>query len=269
MDDRMAPGFRFYPTEEELVSFYLLVDIDRAIPSLHIYDYNPWDLPRERCRGDLEQWFFFVPRQERVARGGRPNRLTAQGYWKATGSPSFVYSSQDLVIGKKKTMVFYAGRAPHGRKTVWKMNEYKVLEFSQLSSSTAGNPQLWEELSLCRVYRKTKSVRSFDRRPPPPDEVVERHQLVATLHQNVATTSQQNHPLAPHHQNVEGHRLVAAHHQNVATTSQQNHPLADARSYLFVNSSSEDHHIANNNMAAAENEHCSWDREWFDFTLLN
>ncbi|CAI9760851.1 unnamed protein product [Fraxinus pennsylvanica] len=249
MNDQVAPGFRFYPTEEELVSFYLrnklqgtrVEDINRVIPALHICDYNPWDLPEfagERCRGDLEQWFFFVPRQERVARGGRPNRLTAQGYWKATGSPSFIYSSQDRVIGKKRTMVFYAGRTPHGRKTVWKMNEYKVIEFSEVSSSTTGNPQLREELSLCRVYRKTKGMRAFDRRPPPPDEV------------------------------VEGHQSVAAHHQNVEATSQQNHPVADKTNYLFDNSSSEDHHIPNNilDMAVEDNEPSSWDWEWFDFT---
>ncbi|KAL2481689.1 NAC domain-containing protein 90 [Abeliophyllum distichum] len=257
MDDELAPGFRFYPTEEELISFYLrnklqgtrLLDIHRVIPALHIYDYNPWDLPQfagERCRGDSEQWFFFVPRQERVARGGRPNRLTAQGYWKATGSPSFVYSSQDGgIIGKKRTMVFYVGRAPHGRKTVWKMNEYKMTEIAEASSSTAANPQLWEELSLCRIYKKTKIMRAFDRRPPP-DEV------------------------------VEGNQVSAVHHQNVATTSQQNQLVADATNYLFDNSSSEDHHIenpshsvesANNNwdMTVEENRPNSWDWELFDF----
>ncbi|CAI9777287.1 unnamed protein product [Fraxinus pennsylvanica] len=241
MEDQVTPGFRFYPTEEELVSFYLrnklqgtrLLDIDRVIPSVDVYDYNPWDLPQfagERCRGDREEWFFFVPRQERVARGGRPNRLTAQGYWKATGTPSFVYSSQDRIIGKKRTMVFYVGRAPHGRKTVWKMNEYKAVEFAEASSSTAANPQIWEELSLCRLYQKTKSVRAFDRRPPP-DE-------------------------------------VAVHHQNVATTSQQNHPLADATNYLFDNSSSEDHQIANPFLpveSVEENGPRSWDWEYFDF----
>ncbi|XP_022855663.1 NAC domain-containing protein 90-like [Olea europaea var. sylvestris] len=249
MEDQVTPGFRFYPTEEELISFYLrnklqgtrVLDIDRVIPSVNIYDYNPWDLPQfagEYCHGDMEQWFFFVPRQEREARGGRPNRLTAQGYWKATGSPSFVYSSQDRIIGKKRSMVFYAGRAPHGRKTVWKMNEYKATEFSEASSSTAANPQIWEELSLCRMYRKTTGIRAFDRRPPPEE--------------------------------------VAVHHQNEATTSQQNQPVADASNFLFGNSSSEDHHIANpcqsvenanNNwdMDVEENEPGSWDWESFDF----
>ncbi|KAG6412164.1 hypothetical protein SASPL_124834 [Salvia splendens] len=163
-------GFRFYPTEEELLLYYLPnklnamnPDIDRVIPLLNIYDYNPWELPQhagEVCRGDKEQWFFFTTLQEREARGGRPNRLTEKGYWKATGSPSDVFTCQNLRIGRKKTMVFYEGRAPHGSKTTWKMNEYKVYDHYP-------NPQLKEELSLCRIYKRSKCARAFDRRPQP------------------------------------------------------------------------------------------------------
>ncbi|KAI3471911.1 hypothetical protein Pfo_028599 [Paulownia fortunei] len=126
------------------------------------------ELGGEHCPADGEQWFFFIPRQEREARGGRPNRLTTRGYWKATGCPGDVYSSQNHVIGRKRTMVFYVGRAPSGRKTVWKMNEYKVIESDEASSSsTAANPQLREELSLCRIYKRSKCLRAFDRRPHP------------------------------------------------------------------------------------------------------
>nr|GLL43212.1 NAC domain-containing protein 90 [Ipomoea trifida] len=174
----ISPGFRFYPTEEELVSFYLHTklegnrpDIDRVIPALNIYDLEPWQLPRvsgELCAGDMEQWFFFVPRQEREARGGRPCRTTATGYWKATGSPSYVYSSGNKVIGVKKSMVFYNGKAPCGRKTKWKMNEYRAIEEVVLpatSSSTATVPKLRHEMSLCRIYVISGSFRAFDRRP--------------------------------------------------------------------------------------------------------
>jgi hypothetical protein len=77
---------------------------------------------------DREQWFFFCPCAEREAHGGRPTRTTPSGYWKATGSPSWVFSaSANRVIGEKRTMVFYQGRAPTGTKTRWKMNEYKAV----------------------------------------------------------------------------------------------------------------------------------------------
>jgi hypothetical protein len=144
--EQLPPGFRFYPTEEELVSFYLhnklegrRPEVQQVIPEVHIYDIEPWHLPKvsgEMCRGDTEQWFFFTPRQEREARGGRPSRTTVSGYWKATGSPGYVYSSDNRVIGVKKTMVFYKGKAPTGRKTKWKMNEYRAIEEVTSSSST-------------------------------------------------------------------------------------------------------------------------------------
>ncbi|XVE61447.1 hypothetical protein DITRI_Ditri06bG0040800 [Diplodiscus trichospermus] len=180
MED-MPPGFRFYPTEEELVSFYLLNKIEgtradlnhlmnRVIPVVDIYEFNPWDLPQFSvylCHKDPEQWFFFIPRQESEARGGRPKRLTTSGYWKATGSPGYVYSLNSRPIGVKRTMVFYNGRAPSGKKTEWKMNEYKAIEGEATSAINGALPPLRQEFSLCRIYKKSKCLRSFDRRPPP------------------------------------------------------------------------------------------------------
>ncbi|KAM5585072.1 NAC domain-containing protein 90-like [Rosa sericea] len=182
MDQAPTTGFRFYPTEEELVSFYLLNKLEsksqdsirRVIPDLDIYSIEPWELPKyaaELCRGDTEQWFFFTPRQQREAQGGRPNRTTASGYWKATGSPGYVYSSDNRVIGVKKTMVFYKGKAPTGRKTKWKMNEYRAIEGAAPSTTTSNNastaiiPKLRHEFRLCRVYIVSGSSRAFDRRP--------------------------------------------------------------------------------------------------------
>jgi len=38
-------------------------------------------------------------------------------------------------------MVFYVGRAPRGRKTEWKMNEYRALEEDAATLSN-GNPKV-------------------------------------------------------------------------------------------------------------------------------
>lgn len=102
------------------------------------------ELSGELCHGDTEQWFFFVPMQEREARGGRPNRTTMTGYWKATGSPSYVYSSSNnsKVIGVKKTMVFYKGKAPCGTKTKWKMNEYRAIQEISIPSTSSSIPKV-------------------------------------------------------------------------------------------------------------------------------
>ncbi|GFZ17767.1 NAC domain containing protein 90 [Actinidia rufa] len=169
--EEMPPGYRFYPTEEELVSFYLRTklqrnrdELDRVIPVLDIFKLEPWYLPElsgELCHRDTEQWFFFAPIQEREAHGGRPSRTMASGYWKAMGSPSYVYSSDNRVIGVKKTMVFYEGKAPTGRKTKWKMNEYRAIE----QPAGCAVPKLRNELRLCRVYVVSGSFQAFDRRP--------------------------------------------------------------------------------------------------------
>jgi len=110
--------------------------------SFNYFDYS--EFSGDLCHGDPEEWFFFIRRQESEARGGRPKRLTSSGYWKATGSPSPVYSSNShRSIGEKRTMVFYEGRAPRGRKTEWKMNEFKAMEEeAEASYSNGGHPRV-------------------------------------------------------------------------------------------------------------------------------
>lgn len=51
-------------------------------------------------------------------------------------------------IGLKKTLVFYKGKAPKGKRTSWLMNEYRLpqLETYRIQKN---------ELSLCRVYRRS------------------------------------------------------------------------------------------------------------------
>lgn len=51
IEDEILPGFRFFPTEEELVSFYLhnqlegrRKDIHRVIPVVDIYAIEPFNL---------------------------------------------------------------------------------------------------------------------------------------------------------------------------------------------------------------------------------
>lgn len=49
--DVVMPGFRFHPTEEELVEFYLRRKVEgkpfnvELITFLDLYSYDPWELP--------------------------------------------------------------------------------------------------------------------------------------------------------------------------------------------------------------------------------
>jgi hypothetical protein len=78
-----------------------------------------------------KEWYFFNQRDRKYATGQRTNRATVSGYWKATGKDRAVVSSgaggdEAAVVGMRKTLVFYRGRAPKGRKTEWVMHEFRL-----------------------------------------------------------------------------------------------------------------------------------------------
>ncbi|CAN6453807.1 unnamed protein product [Victoria cruziana] len=144
----LPPGFRFHPTDEELVAYYLdrkihglSIDLD-IIPQVDLYKCEPWELPdKSFLPGRDLEWFFFSHRDRKYPNGSRTNRATKGGYWKATGKDRKV-ASQSLPhtcptsIGMKKTLVYYRGRAPHGIRTDWVMHEYRLVEHECHITST-------------------------------------------------------------------------------------------------------------------------------------
>ncbi|KAG5078009.1 hypothetical protein JHK82_056704 [Glycine max] len=148
MESCVPPGFRFHPTEEELVGYYLKrkinslkIDLD-VIVEIDLYKMEPWDI-QDRCKLGYEQqneWYFFSHKDKKYPTGTRTNRATAAGFWKATGRDKAVMS-KNRIIGMRKTLVFYKGRAPNGRKTDWIMHEYRH------QTSEHGPPQAKEHIS--------------------------------------------------------------------------------------------------------------------------
>lgn len=153
------PGFRFRPSDEEIVGFYLKNKVHGnkfefdVIREIDLYKCEPWDLPEKSFlpSRDLE-WYFFCPRDRKYPNGSRSNRATEAGYWKATGKDRKVSSrSNNHKIGTKKTLVFYKGRAPNGERTDWLMHEYR-LEGTQCKGGT----NLQDLYVLSRVFKKPK-----------------------------------------------------------------------------------------------------------------
>ncbi|XP_068649293.1 NAC domain-containing protein 35-like [Aristolochia californica] len=150
--DVVMPGFRFHPTEEELVEFYLRRKVEgkrfnvELITFLDLYRYDPWELPALATIGEKE-WYFYVPRDRKYRNGDRPNRVTTSGYWKATGADRMIRTESFKSIGLKKTLVFYYGKAPKGIRTSWIMNEYRLPQQETDRYQKA-------EISLCRVYKR-------------------------------------------------------------------------------------------------------------------
>ncbi|GMH31539.1 hypothetical protein Nepgr_033383 [Nepenthes gracilis] len=153
----LPPGFRFHPTDEELITHYLspkVLDSNfsaRAIAEVDLNKCEPWDLPRRAKMGEKE-WYFFCVRDRKYPTGLRTNRATDAGYWKATGKDKEIYRGKSLV-GMKKTLVFYKGRAPKGEKSNWVMHEYRLegtFPLQNLPTAAARN-----ECVICRVFQKT------------------------------------------------------------------------------------------------------------------
>ena len=168
----VPPGFRFHPTDEELVDYYLRkkvasrrIDLN-VIKDVDLYKIEPWDLQgqyiyiviymlssliyidvlisiilhthillqlAEKCSlggpGEEEQneWYFFSHKDKKYPTGTRTNRATAAGFWKATGRDKPIYANkQRQLVGMRKTLVYYKGRAPNGHKSDWIMHEYRL-----------------------------------------------------------------------------------------------------------------------------------------------
>ncbi|EYU22655.1 hypothetical protein MIMGU_mgv1a018459mg, partial [Erythranthe guttata] len=113
----LPPGFRFHPTDDELITFYIASKVfNGTFSGVHIAEVDinkcePWKLP---------------DRDRKYPTGLRTNRATGAGYWKATGKDREVYSSSGgALLGMKKTL-----------KTKMVMHEYRLDgDFARTKSS--------------------------------------------------------------------------------------------------------------------------------------
>ncbi|XP_062202834.1 NAC domain-containing protein 2-like [Phragmites australis] len=163
----LPAGFRFHPTDEELIVHYLMnqaASIPCPVPiiaEVNIYQCNPWDLPAKALFGEKE-WYFFSPRDRKYPNGARPNRAAGSGYWKATGTDKAILSTPTSEsIGVKKALVFYGGKPPKGVKTDWIMHEYRLTKTNK-STKRRGSSMRLDDWVLCRIYKKNNNFQFSD-----------------------------------------------------------------------------------------------------------
>ncbi|THF94155.1 hypothetical protein TEA_004418 [Camellia sinensis var. sinensis] len=153
----LAPGFRFHPTDEELVRYYLRRKVCGkpfrfdAISEIDIYKSEPWDLPgKSRLKSRDLEWYFFSMLDKKYGNGSRTNRATERGYWKTTGKDRPVLHNS-RTVGMKKTLVYHSGRAPRGERSNWVMHEYRLVD-EQLENSGIFQK---DAFVLCRIFQKS------------------------------------------------------------------------------------------------------------------
>ncbi|KAM3221555.1 transcription factor JUNGBRUNNEN 1 [Capsicum annuum] len=173
----ILPGFRFHPTDEELLGFYLRRKVENKrikldlIKEVDIYKNDPWDLPLVSRVGDNKEWYFFSMRGRKYKNSARPNRVTGSGFWKATGIDKPVYSTTTTseiseCIGLKKSLVYYRGSAGKGTKTDWMMHEFRLPPIWKATSNgelpypknIAPEAEVW---TLCRIFKRISNYKRF------------------------------------------------------------------------------------------------------------
>ncbi|KAK3031516.1 hypothetical protein RJ639_036030 [Escallonia herrerae] len=149
----LPPGFRFYPTDEELVVHFLqrkaslLPCHPDVIPDLDLYPYDPWDLGG-KAMAEGNKWYFYSRRAQ--------NRVTSNGYWNPLGVEEPITTNASKSVGMKKYYVFYIGESPEGVKTNWLMEEYRLSDAGSTSRSSKrrGHSSKIDSSKwvVCRVY---------------------------------------------------------------------------------------------------------------------
>ncbi|XP_039025700.1 LOW QUALITY PROTEIN: NAC transcription factor 56-like [Hibiscus syriacus] len=174
LQPNLPPGFRFHPTDEELVVHYLKKKASSAplpvsiIAEVDLYKFDPWELPAKATFGEQE-WYFFSTRDRKYPNGARPNRAATSGYWKVTGTDKPVLTSGGTQkVGVKKALVFYGGKPPKGIKTNWIMHEYRLAD-NKINNKPPGcdlgnkkNSLRLDDWVLCRIYKKSNTNRPLE-----------------------------------------------------------------------------------------------------------
>ena len=149
-------GFRFSPTQEELINFYLKNKnlgkewiVEEAISEININSYEPKLLPckflnlsspwNQSCcliwgilfaalskikSNDLV-WYFFSPYEYT---NKTRKRTTSNGVWKLTGPERKIKDKGGIggEIGIVKTLVYHERKPSSGGWTPWVMHEYHI-----------------------------------------------------------------------------------------------------------------------------------------------
>ncbi|MCL7052252.1 hypothetical protein MKW94_017911 [Papaver nudicaule] len=167
LEDSYVPiGFKFAPSDDELISFFLKNKIENpgefnlpAIPVTNIYEHLPQDLLEGNKDKDA---YFFTPRNKRHAKGPHVNRSVKEGYghWRITGSGKAkeIRGVDGSAIGYKNSLKFYTGKnKTDGKGTDWLMNEYVMTEKVGCSSGSSMNLDDWV---ISQVYLKKNAKRT-------------------------------------------------------------------------------------------------------------
>ncbi|KAL2471786.1 NAC transcription factor 29-like [Abeliophyllum distichum] len=166
-----------YWTDEEVVLFLDKCTLGLPLPTnvidyINPFQYKPSVLP--------DEIWFLVPSSE--------TKETDCGFWKSIGDDCEIYSNSSI-SGWRTTLEFFEGQAPHGQRTDWLMQEYRVTQKALCNKSKTK-----ESKSLCRVFFCSERSPRNEMHPKDCKTAVDvkHNESVASIIQTTNSTSRQD-----------------------------------------------------------------------------
>ncbi|XP_057432043.1 NAC domain-containing protein 83-like [Lotus japonicus] len=149
---RLLSGYKFDPTDEILVKFYLKRRIFaqplpfQIIPNFDVFQIEPWGLPGGDGKIFNERKCFFYNTMGRDLEN-TDMRVARNDQWRVIEKNKYVsIPRNNQVIGKRNTLDFWEVQGAYARRTEWMMHEFRL--------ALIDNPS---KMANCVVYRIFKN----------------------------------------------------------------------------------------------------------------
>ncbi|XP_028797574.1 NAC domain-containing protein 83 [Neltuma alba] len=154
---KLPIGYRFCPTDEELVIHYLKRKVfSHPLPASVIPDFDVFAAHPSRLPGvgdSKEKRYFFSHRREHIHK-----RPAASGYWKTIGNDKQIIASENnRVVGMRKTLVFCEAKRSREARTRWVMHELRLLPSE--TPSYPSHQVAAADWAVYRIFQKRKLKR--------------------------------------------------------------------------------------------------------------
>ncbi|XP_059432120.1 NAC domain-containing protein 41-like [Corylus avellana] len=146
----MPVGFRFEPTDEELVGFYLLNKVrgeDLGWDGIGEFDIYGETAPWQFC-GDQEKLYVFT-RLKNLSKNRVARTAGCGGVWHENSSDK-IYDAQGDVIGARKLFSFKVKEGSCMKKSNWIMHEFSLV----------GEGERTTDWVLCTIQKKESGSRA-------------------------------------------------------------------------------------------------------------
>ncbi|WZY80486.1 hypothetical protein YC2023_026870 [Brassica napus] len=159
---KLPVGYRFHPTEQELIFHYLLPKAfasplpSSIIPGFDVFFSHPLTFPGDQ--EERQRYFFCKKRQEVSSNDHRIKISSGNGYWKPIRKERDI-TACGRTVGIRRTLVFRGtnNSSSSSNKTRWCMTEYCLAGFS--------STKVFGEWAVYKVYKRKEPKGRRQRKP--------------------------------------------------------------------------------------------------------